>query len=130
VVAPLSGLMPIAGIHSVRAALRHGETSVDEVWLDRRRRDRRLGELAEMARGAGVRLRQVEAEEIERAPRVSIIRAPWPGQAPRRAAANPIWTPSSMAFRDRPSFWSWTRFRTRTISAPVCAPPTPPAFRP
>jgi 23S rRNA (guanosine2251-2'-O)-methyltransferase len=59
--------MPIAGIHSVRAALRHGETSVDEVWLDRRRRDRRLGELAEMARGAGVRLRQVEAEEIERA---------------------------------------------------------------
>jgi 23S rRNA (guanosine2251-2'-O)-methyltransferase len=40
---------------------------VDEVWLDRRRRDRRLGELAEMARGAGVRLRQVEAEEIERA---------------------------------------------------------------
>jgi len=67
VVAPLSGLMPIAGIHSVRAALRHGETSVDEVWLDRRRRDRRLGELAEMARGAGVRLRQVEAEEIERA---------------------------------------------------------------
>ncbi len=66
-VAPLSGLMPIAGIHSVRAALRHGETSVDEVWLDRRRRDRRLGELAEMARGAGVRLRQVEAEEIERA---------------------------------------------------------------
>jgi len=67
VVAPVSGLMPIAGIHSVRAALRHGETSVDEVWLDRRRRDRRLGELAEMARGAGVRLRQVEAEEIERA---------------------------------------------------------------
>lgn len=66
-VAPLSGLMPIAGIHGVRAALRHGETSVDEVWLDRRRRDRRLGELAEMARGAGVRLRQVEAEEIERA---------------------------------------------------------------
>jgi len=59
--------MPIAGIHSVRAVLRHGETSVDEVWLDRRRRDRRLGELAEMARGAGVRLRQVEAEEIERA---------------------------------------------------------------
>jgi len=59
--------MPIAGIHSVRAALRHGEASVDEVWLDRRRRDRRLGELAEMARGAGVRLRQVEAEEIERA---------------------------------------------------------------
>ncbi|MBP8283853.1 MAG: 23S rRNA (guanosine(2251)-2'-O)-methyltransferase RlmB [Chromatiaceae bacterium] len=59
------GLTPVAGIHSVRGALKHGGAGVDEVWLERRRRDRRLAELAELARGAGVRLRQVEAEEIE-----------------------------------------------------------------
>lgn len=59
------GLCPIAGIHSVRGAIRRGGAGVDEVWLESRRRDRRLAELAELARGAGVRLRQVEAEEIE-----------------------------------------------------------------
>jgi 23S rRNA (guanosine2251-2'-O)-methyltransferase len=61
------GLTPIAGIHGVRSALKHGAASVTEVWLERRRRDRRQGELAELARAAGVRLRLVEAEEIERA---------------------------------------------------------------
>ena len=58
-------MIPIAGIHSVRGALKHGGAGVEEVWLERRRRDRRLAELAELARGAGVRLRQVEVAEIE-----------------------------------------------------------------
>lgn len=55
----------IAGIHSVRAALKHGAAGVSEVWLERRRRDRRLAELAELARKAGVTLRQVGRDEME-----------------------------------------------------------------
>jgi 23S rRNA (guanosine2251-2'-O)-methyltransferase len=57
------------GIHSVRSALKHGGAGVGEVWLERRRRDRRLGELAELARKAGVTLCQVEREELERVAR-------------------------------------------------------------
>jgi 23S rRNA (guanosine2251-2'-O)-methyltransferase len=58
---------PIGGIHSVRAALKFGTEGVDEVWLERARRDRRLQELADLAREAGIRLRQVERSELERA---------------------------------------------------------------
>lgn len=61
----MSDLIPVGGIHSVRSALRHGD-AVAEVWLERRRRDRRLAELAELARAAGVRVRQADREEIER----------------------------------------------------------------
>jgi 23S rRNA (guanosine2251-2'-O)-methyltransferase len=56
----------VGGIHSVRTALRHGGEGVADVWLERKRRDRRLGELAELARQAGVRLRQVDREELDR----------------------------------------------------------------
>lgn len=55
------------GIHSVRGALRQAGGGVEEVWLEHRRRDRRLAELVELARGAGVRVRQVEPREIEAA---------------------------------------------------------------
>jgi 23S rRNA (guanosine2251-2'-O)-methyltransferase len=63
----MPGGTPVAGIHSVRAALRQGAAGVAEVWLEARRRDRRLAELAELARKAGVALRQVGREELERA---------------------------------------------------------------
>jgi 23S rRNA (guanosine2251-2'-O)-methyltransferase len=63
----MAGATPIVGIHSVRTALKHGGSGVHEVWLERRRRDRRLGELADLARKAGVRIRQVEREAIEAA---------------------------------------------------------------
>jgi 23S rRNA (guanosine2251-2'-O)-methyltransferase len=57
----------IAGIHSVRTALKHGSGGVTEVWLERRRRDRRLGEVADLAHKAGVRIRQVERDELDHA---------------------------------------------------------------
>lgn len=60
-------LHPVGGIHSVRAALKFGSAGVDALWLDRARHDRRLAELAELAREAGVRVRQVERGELERA---------------------------------------------------------------
>jgi 23S rRNA (guanosine2251-2'-O)-methyltransferase len=60
-------LAPVAGIHSVRSALKFGSEGVGELWLDRSRRDRRLGELAETARRAGIRIRQVTGEELDQA---------------------------------------------------------------
>jgi 23S rRNA (guanosine2251-2'-O)-methyltransferase len=63
----LSNPVAIAGIHSVRTALKHGGGGVSELWLERRRRDRRLGEIAATARKAGVRVRQVDRDELDRA---------------------------------------------------------------
>lgn len=64
-VSPLKNLTPVTGIHSVRAALKHGSEGVSELWLERRRRDRRLASLAELAREAGVSIRQVTREELD-----------------------------------------------------------------
>jgi 23S rRNA (guanosine2251-2'-O)-methyltransferase len=60
------GLHPVGGIHSARAALKFGSDGVGELWLDRSRRDRRLAELADLARQAGVKVRQVDRDELER----------------------------------------------------------------
>jgi 23S rRNA (guanosine2251-2'-O)-methyltransferase len=60
-------LHPVGGIHSARAALKFGADGIAELWLDRGRRDRRLAELADLASQAGVKVRQVEREELERA---------------------------------------------------------------
>ena len=69
-----AGLSPIGGIHSVRAALRSGapgtgpggKSDLVEVWLEHKRRDRRLAELADLAREGGVPIRQVEGEDLAR----------------------------------------------------------------
>ncbi len=58
---------PVAGIHSVRSALKFGSEGVGELWLDQGRRDRRLAELAAEARKAGIRIRQVSAEALDQA---------------------------------------------------------------
>lgn len=64
---PTAGLHPVGGIHSARAAIKFGSEGVGELWLDRSRRDRRLSELADLASQAGVKVRQVERDELERA---------------------------------------------------------------
>ena len=56
----------IAGLHSVRIALRHGAGSVREVWVESRRQDQRIRELIELARQQGINLRQVSGEELDR----------------------------------------------------------------
>lgn len=58
---------PVAGIHSVRTALKFGPAGVTELWLERSRHDTRLHELSELAQAAGVRVRQVARDEIDRA---------------------------------------------------------------
>ncbi len=56
----------IAGLHSVRIALRHGTGSVQEVWVETRRQDQRIRELIDLARQQGVNLHQVSREELDR----------------------------------------------------------------
>ncbi len=61
----MNGLASVAGIHSVRAALKFGTEGVAELWLERTRRDRRLSEVADLARQAGVKVRQVDRDELD-----------------------------------------------------------------
>jgi 23S rRNA (guanosine2251-2'-O)-methyltransferase len=55
----------IAGLHSVRTALKHGASAVDEVWVDGSRHDRRIKEIIELARGAGIRVNTISREEMD-----------------------------------------------------------------
>lgn len=56
----------IAGIHSVRTALKHGADTIEGVWFDTTRSDRRLRELLDEARGAGVALNPSERKTLDR----------------------------------------------------------------
>lgn len=44
----------IVGIHAVRSALKHGSQRIEQLWFDADRRDRRLRQLLDEARAAGV----------------------------------------------------------------------------
>jgi 23S rRNA (guanosine2251-2'-O)-methyltransferase len=50
----------IAGIHSVRTALKHGVEQITGIWYDQDRHDRRLGQLLSEARKEGVKLNAVD----------------------------------------------------------------------
>jgi 23S rRNA (guanosine2251-2'-O)-methyltransferase len=58
---------PTVGINSARSALKFGAGQVVELWLDRRRRDQRVADLAGTARRAGVRVRQLDRELLDEA---------------------------------------------------------------
>ncbi|HEX5314028.1 MAG TPA: 23S rRNA (guanosine(2251)-2'-O)-methyltransferase RlmB [Gammaproteobacteria bacterium] len=52
------------GVHAVRLALENGQ--VRRLWLDRRRRDRRIAELRELAQRRGVAVGETESDELDR----------------------------------------------------------------
>lgn len=56
----------IAGIHSVRTALKHGAGQITGVWYDQHRRDKRLGQLLSAARQAGIKLSAVDKATLAR----------------------------------------------------------------
>ncbi|ESQ17095.1 MAG TPA: 23S rRNA (guanosine(2251)-2'-O)-methyltransferase RlmB [Chromatiaceae bacterium] len=58
---------PVVGINSVRNVLRFASEGVAELWLVRSRRDRRLSELAALARAAGVSIKLSERADLDRA---------------------------------------------------------------
>jgi 23S rRNA (guanosine2251-2'-O)-methyltransferase len=62
----VSDRQPIAGLHSVRTALKHGAAGVRELLVDGQRRDGRMRELLEAAQNAGVKVRRVAKEELDR----------------------------------------------------------------
>jgi 23S rRNA (guanosine2251-2'-O)-methyltransferase len=61
----VNDLAPVAGIHSVRSALKFGAEGVGELWLERGRRDRRLAELADLARAAGIPVKQTDRAALD-----------------------------------------------------------------
>ncbi len=62
----LEAVHRVGGLHSVRAALRHGPQRLLRVWYDGRRRDRRLRQLLEELAGSGVSTQPVERAELDR----------------------------------------------------------------
>ena len=55
----------IAGINSVRTALKHGASGVAALWVEAKRRDQKIREIIGMAKGDGVRVHQVERSELD-----------------------------------------------------------------
>ncbi|WP_456377660.1 23S rRNA (guanosine(2251)-2'-O)-methyltransferase RlmB [Thiolapillus sp.] len=56
----------VAGIHSVRTALKHGAEQIQGIWFDSRRNDRRLGQLLSEARKSGMQVFATDKTELER----------------------------------------------------------------
>jgi 23S rRNA (guanosine2251-2'-O)-methyltransferase len=56
----------VAGFHPVREVLEQRPRSVETLWVVRGRRDARTGEIEELARAAGVAVRPVSREELDR----------------------------------------------------------------
>jgi len=83
----------VAGLHSVRAAIKHGPDKVLEAWVDRQRRDRRLNELLSELRSLGIAMHEAERAELDRmAPGVNhqgiLIRT----RAPAARDESGLWT--------------------------------------
>jgi 23S rRNA (guanosine2251-2'-O)-methyltransferase len=58
--------MIVSGFHPVREALKSRPKAVEAVLMQSGRRDRRMFEIESLARGAGVPIRQIAREELER----------------------------------------------------------------
>ncbi len=54
----------VVGFHAVRTALKHGGDSVEQIWVEARRKDRRISEIVDLARTAGVPVHYVSREEL------------------------------------------------------------------
>lgn len=53
------------GLHSVRAALKHGAVSVIEFWVEARRNDRRIRELIKLAEAEGIKVQKSGREQLD-----------------------------------------------------------------
>jgi 23S rRNA (guanosine2251-2'-O)-methyltransferase len=56
----------IFGLHAVQAALEQNPDTVQALWLDNKRHDRRMARIIELAQQAGTPLHQVERQELDR----------------------------------------------------------------
>lgn len=60
----MSGRLVLAGFHAVSARLRHAAASIDELYVDARRRDARMRDLQARAQSLGVRVIAADAERL------------------------------------------------------------------
>lgn len=56
----------LLGFHAVNARLRHGASTIEALYINAQRQDRRMNELIERAQAAGVRVVQADAQRLER----------------------------------------------------------------
>ncbi|HEX7644813.1 MAG TPA: 23S rRNA (guanosine(2251)-2'-O)-methyltransferase RlmB [Burkholderiaceae bacterium] len=56
----------IFGFHAVTSRVRHEASSVEEIYVDAGREDRRMGDLIRSAKSAGVRIIQVDEERLNK----------------------------------------------------------------
>jgi 23S rRNA (guanosine2251-2'-O)-methyltransferase len=61
----MNGRRVVYGLHAVTAALKRRPAGVFEVFLDVRRNDPRARRVADLAKGAGVKLHEVDADRLE-----------------------------------------------------------------
>jgi 23S rRNA (guanosine2251-2'-O)-methyltransferase len=61
----MNGRRVVYGLHAVTAALKRRPAGVFEVFLDARRSDPRARRVADLAKGAGVKLHEVDADRLE-----------------------------------------------------------------
>jgi len=61
----MSGRRLVYGLHAVTAALKRRSTEVFEVFLDARRADPRARRVADLAKSAGIRLHETDAERLD-----------------------------------------------------------------
>jgi 23S rRNA (guanosine2251-2'-O)-methyltransferase len=62
----MSGGRVVAGFHAVNARLRHSAASIETLYVDATRRDARMQQLLDRARGAGVKVTVGDAERLQR----------------------------------------------------------------
>ena len=55
----------IFGFHAVTARIRHEASTVDEIYIDANRHDRRMGELIRAAKAANVRIIQADDQRLD-----------------------------------------------------------------
>lgn len=61
----MSGSELVFGLHAVSAAMRHAPQQVQEIWVDRGRRDRALRQIRDLASEHDVLLHEVERRELD-----------------------------------------------------------------
>ena len=56
----------ILGLHAVRGAVKREPDRIEALWVDKRRKDQRLGDILALARRHGVKVQSVSREELDK----------------------------------------------------------------
>ena len=122
-----AGTVVLAGFHAVAARLKLDPESIQQVYVDPERRDKRMREMREKLFAAGVRVMLMLRA-------LTVCRPTFPIRALRRLPQNArtrlILLICSIRSQTARCCLFWTASRIRAISAPVCVRLMLPACRP